>query len=167
MTVLCFAFGHLLQLTDGSFAVRSLDYPEVEGRGSDGWSAREEFRQALGQCVQTMINQGRLPTLYDSPDDMERSFSKYSKKYLKASDRLPNSSDLALIIPVELASNTADALHKIRATSQETPAAQNASRRPSGNELALPRETGQTDETLKQSERDDSVTAAPHDSHES
>jgi hypothetical protein len=120
MMMLCFAFGQLIHLADGTFAVRSLDYPEVEGRGNDGWSAREQFRHALGECVQRVIDQGQLPILLDSVNDISRSFPKYSKNYLDAADRLPKSSDIALIIPVELAPDTAVALQRISSAALET-----------------------------------------------
>jgi hypothetical protein len=118
--MLCFAFANLLQLADESFAVRSLDYPEVEGRGSDGWSAREQFRRALVEYVHREIDQGRLPVLFDSVDDIKQSFPRYSKKYLAADDRHSKSSDVALIIPVELAPDTANVLQRLNSASPET-----------------------------------------------
>jgi hypothetical protein len=156
--MLCFAFANLLQLTDKSFAVRSLDYPEVEGRGSDAWSAREQFRQALEEYVHREIDEGRLPTLFDSVDDMKQRFPGYSKKYLDAADRRPKSSDVALIIPVELASDTANALQRLSSASLETVAPTSSA---VSNDLTESQQGAPTNEAPNTSQSNDSATAAP------
>ena len=159
--MLCIAFAHLLHLADGTFAVRSSEYPEVEGRDSDRWSAREQFRHALGECVRRMIDQGRLPVLFDSVDEIKQSFPTYSKKFLVATDRLPKSSDIALIIPVELAPTTADALQRLSSVSVETAASastQNDSGQPVGNDL-IPKHDAPTDEVTNRSQLDDFAIA--------
>ena len=156
--MLCFAFANLLQLADESFAVRSLDYPEVEGRGRDGWSARERFRQALGEYVHAEIDQGRLPILFDSVDDIKHRFPEYSKKYLAAADRHPESSDIALIIPVELAPDTANALRRLSSASLETVAPTSSA---VSNDLTESKQGALTNEAPNPSQSDDSAIAAP------
>lgn len=154
--MLCFAFANLLQLADESFAVRSLDYPEVEGRGSDGWSAREQFRQALGEYVHREIDQGRLPVLFDSVDDIKGKLPGYSKKYLDAPDRRPKSSDLTLIIPVELALDTANALQRLSSPSPETVAPTSSA----ASGLTTPKQGVPTNEAPNPSQSNNSAIAS-------
>jgi hypothetical protein len=72
--MLLFALGHLLKLSDGAFAVRSADYPDCEGRNQQMWPARQQFRLALGERVRKMIDDGRLPILYESLDEVKDIF---------------------------------------------------------------------------------------------
>jgi hypothetical protein len=53
-----FSIAHVLRLRDGTYAVRSADYPECEGRDVQVWPAREKFRVALSEQVAGMIEQG-------------------------------------------------------------------------------------------------------------
>src|SRR5579864_7413520 len=112
--MLLFALAHLLKLSDGAFAVRSADYPDCEGRNPEMWPARQQFRLALSERVQTMIDDGSLPNLYESLAEVKPIFPAHCNRRLLAPDRLPNSFDWGLIEFVELNSDYAKRLSTLR-----------------------------------------------------
>ena len=67
--MLWYALANQIRLRDGTYAVRSVDYPECEGRSPQGWAAREEFRRALRDRVRQMIEKGEVPILYRLLDE--------------------------------------------------------------------------------------------------
>ena len=113
--MLLFALAYLLRLQDGTYVVRSPDYPGCEGRGSEGWPAREQFRDALGDRVQLMVGQGEVPILYDLADNLAPVLSSLSRTQISAPDRYPSSHDTWLIVPVSPFGETADRLATMRA----------------------------------------------------
>jgi hypothetical protein len=98
-----FSIAHVLRLRDGTYAVRSADYPECEGRDVQVWPAREKFRAALSKHVSGMIEQGELPpALYPSLDEAQSRFGAHCRMQLAAEDRQPNTFDYAVIVNLEL-----------------------------------------------------------------
>jgi hypothetical protein len=113
--VLLFALAYLLRLRDGTYVVRSPDYPECEGRSSEAWPARERFRDALGDRVQQMVRQGQVPVLYDSADNLAPTLSALSRTQISEPDRHPSTYDTWLIVPVSPTGATAERLGTMRA----------------------------------------------------
>src|SRR5262252_5214807 len=103
------ALAQLLRLQDGSFAVRSADYPECEGRSTEAWTARVAFRRSLADRVQELIALGQVPKLYRSPE-LQAAFPSHCRLQIPASDRAPNTFDFGVIEPVKLSS---DAEHRL------------------------------------------------------
>jgi hypothetical protein len=116
--MMLFAVAHLLRLCDGSWAVRSTDYPGCEGRDQQIWPARERFRRALDQCVAEMLERGGRPRLYSPAEEIEPFFAAHCAVQIPAPDRMPNTFDVGLIEPVMLSTASAERLEAIR-TSQE------------------------------------------------
>jgi hypothetical protein len=112
--VLLFAPACLLRLQDETYVVRSLDYPACEGRSDESWPAREQFRHVLGDCVRKMVEQGEVPILYDSADDLAPILSSLGRTQIAAPDRHPSSYDIWLIVPVSPLGETAERLAAMR-----------------------------------------------------
>jgi hypothetical protein len=110
-----FSIAHVLRLRDGTYAVRSADYPECEGRDIQVWPAREKFRTALSQHVTGMIEQGELPpALYPSLDEAQSKFGAHCRMQLEAEDRQPNTFDYAVIVDLDLPTIEAERLTALR-----------------------------------------------------
>ena len=105
--MLWYALANQIRLRDGTYAVRSADYPECEGRSPQGWAAREEFRRALGDRVRQMIEEGDVPILYRSLDEVAPIFKFHCRKQIPAPDRLPKTFDLGVIEQVILSDDVA------------------------------------------------------------
>jgi hypothetical protein len=112
--VLLFALAYLLRLQDETYVVRSLDYPACEGRSAESWPAREQFRHVLGERVRKMVEQGEVPVLYDSADDLAPILSSCGKTQIAAPDRYPSTYDIWLIVPVSPLGETAERLAAMR-----------------------------------------------------
>ena len=113
------ALAYVIRLRDGTYAVRSSDYPDCEGRSSQGWPAREQFRRVLADRVRQMIDQGEIPVLYESLDQVAPIFQSHCRKQIPAPDRLPKTNDYGVIEPVELSPEVAERLriniaHQVR-----------------------------------------------------
>jgi hypothetical protein len=115
--MMLFAVAHLLRLSDGTYAVRSTDYPECEGRDKQIWPARERFRRALNERVEEMLERGERPALYWSAEEIQPFFEAHCAMQIPAPDRMPSTFDVGLIEPVMLSSASAERLDAIR-TSQ-------------------------------------------------
>jgi hypothetical protein len=74
--MLLFAVAHLLRLRDGTYAVRSTEHPECEGRSVDAWPAREQFRRTLAARAEQLVEKGEEPALYYSPEEVEAIFGR-------------------------------------------------------------------------------------------
>lgn len=109
-----FSIAHIVRLRDGTFAVRSAEFPSCEGRDMQMWPAREKFRAALSEHVRQMIEHGEMPRLYPSLVEAEVKFSEHCKLQLPADDRLPNSFDYATIVDLDLPPDDAERLAAIR-----------------------------------------------------
>jgi hypothetical protein len=105
--MLLYVLANQIRLRDGTYAVRSADYLECEGRSPQVWAAREEFRRALGDRVRQMIEQGDVPILYRSLDEVAPIFKSHCRKQIPARDRLPNTFDLGVIEQVSLSGDVA------------------------------------------------------------
>jgi hypothetical protein len=105
--MLLFALAHHLHLMDGTYAIRSEDYPGCEGRGTESRAAREQFRRALAERVCQMIEKGEVPILYYSTAELASIFPMHCGKQIPAPDRLPGTFDYALIERVELSDKAA------------------------------------------------------------
>ena len=112
--VLLFALAYTHRLQDETYVVRSLDYPACEGRNAENWPAREQFRHVLGDRVREMVEQGEVPILYDSADDLAPILSSRGMTQIAAPDRHPSSYDTWLIVPVSPLGETAERLAAMR-----------------------------------------------------
>jgi hypothetical protein len=113
--VLLFALAYSHRLQDETYVVRSLDYPACEGRSAENWPAREQFRNVLGDRVREMVEQGEVPILYDSADDLAPILFSRGTTQIAAPDRHPSSYDTWLIVPVSPLGETAERLAAMRA----------------------------------------------------
>ena len=83
-----FAVAHALQLEDGSYAVRSPEFPGCEARSTRIELAREQFGDVLRDRLVAMIAAGEVPALY-TYEELATSFSERCKVQMVAPDRLP------------------------------------------------------------------------------
>jgi hypothetical protein len=113
-----YAVAHLLRLRDGTYAVRSADYPDFEGRDLQRWPALEQFGRLLGDRILQMIDKGQRPTLYYSKEELRSVFPAHCKKQILASDRLPGSFDHGVIVPVNLSAEAMECLAVLRVGDQ-------------------------------------------------
>ena len=111
-----FSIGHVVRLRDGTFAVRSAEYPSCEGRDLQMWSAREQFRAALTARARQSIAEGELPPLYLSLEEARSDLPAHCARQIDADDRLPKTFDYAVIVEVELLAEEAERLATIRAS---------------------------------------------------
>ena len=109
-----FSIAHVVRLRDGTFAVRSTEFPSCEGRDIQMWPAREKFRAALSEHVREMIEHGEMPRLYPSLGDAEAKFGEHCRQQIPAEDRMPNSFDYATIVDLQLPPDDADRLAALR-----------------------------------------------------
>ncbi len=110
-----FSIAHVVRLRDGMFAVRSLEYPECEGRDVQMWPAREKFRAALCEQVRGMIEHGEMPpSLYGSLEEAGSGLSLHCGKQIEAADRQPKTFDYAVIVEIDLPPVEAERLAAIR-----------------------------------------------------
>jgi hypothetical protein len=109
-----FSIAHVVRLRDGMFAVRSADYPTLEGCDAQMWPAREQYRRALCEHVRDMIQQGEIPPLCLSLEEAESSLGEHCKTQIPAPDRLPKTYDYAMIVEVDLPPDDAERFAAIR-----------------------------------------------------
>jgi hypothetical protein len=109
-----YTIAHVLRLRDGTYAVRSVEYPSCEGCDAQLWTAREQFRQALSEHVQQMIQNDEMPVLYLSLEEAESIIGEHCKTQILAPDRVPNTSDYAMILEVSLPPADVERLAAIR-----------------------------------------------------
>jgi hypothetical protein len=109
-----FSIAHVVRLRDGTFAVRSPDYPACEGHDMDAWAARGQFRASLSEQVRQMIQDGEVPPLYLSFEEAQEDLSLHCKVQIEAPDRLPKTYDYAVIVEVDLAAEEAERFAAIR-----------------------------------------------------
>ena len=110
-----YTIGHALRLRDGTYAVRSAEYPSCEGRDAELWPAREQFRQALTEHVREMLQNGEVPALYLSLEEAEASIGEHCRTQITEPDRLPNTFDYAMIVELSLPAADAERFAAIRA----------------------------------------------------
>ena len=81
-----FAVAHALRLEDGSYAVRSPEFPGCEARNAQVELAREQFGEALRERSLQMIQAGAAPPLY-SYEELAPSFATRCTMQIPAPDR--------------------------------------------------------------------------------
>jgi hypothetical protein len=113
--MLLYAVAHQMRLSDGSYAVRSAQYPGCEGRSPQPWLARREFQRALCERVSNMIQEGKIPTLYHSLEEVKSIFAGHCRMQIVAEDRLPTTFDYGVIELVSLSADAAEHLAAMRA----------------------------------------------------
>jgi hypothetical protein len=109
-----FSIAHVVRLRDGTFAVRSPDYPACEGHDMDAWAARDQFRACLSQQVRQMIQDGEVPPLCLSLEEAQEDLPLHCKVQIEIPDRLPKTYDYAVIVEVDLAAEEAERFAAIR-----------------------------------------------------
>jgi hypothetical protein len=114
-----FAVAHALRLEDGSYAVRSPEFPGCEARNSQVELAREQFAEALCERALQMIQAGAAPPLY-SYEELVPSFATRCTMQIPAPDRLPGSFDRVMAVRVKLPPEAAAGLERRHAAPQST-----------------------------------------------
>jgi predicted RNase H-like HicB family nuclease len=118
--MLLFAVAHAVRLEDGTYAVRSPEFPGCEARSAHVEVAREQFGEALRQRLLEMIEAGEVPSLY-SCEELGASFAGRCTVQISAPDRLPGTFDRAIAVRVKLPPAAAERLETIRAAPQREP----------------------------------------------
>ena len=112
-----FAVAHALQLEDGSYAVRSPEFPGCEARSTRIELAREQFGDVLRDRLVAMIAAGEVPALY-TYEELATSFSERCKVQMVAPDRLPGTFDKVMAVRATLAPEAATRIKTVRAAPQ-------------------------------------------------
>ncbi len=136
-----FAVAHALQLEDGSYVVRSPEFPGCEARGSRVELAREQFGEVLRARVLAMIAAGEIPALY-TYEELAASFADRCKLQIAAPDRLPGTFDRVMAVRAALAPEAATRIKAVRGPPQRTKPGRDPEPRSSESDAAPPDTTG-------------------------
>ena len=115
--MLLFAVAHAVQLEDGTYAVRSPEFPGCEARSAHVEVAREQFGDALRERLLEMVEAGEVPSLY-SCEELGANFAGRCAVQISAPDRLPGTFDRAIAVRAKLPPAAAERLATIRAAPQ-------------------------------------------------
>jgi len=118
--MLLFAVAHVVQLEDGSYAVRSSEFAGCEARGAHVEVAREQFGDALRERLLEMIEAGEAPPLY-SFEELGPSFADRCTVQIPAPDRMPGTFDRVIAVRAKLPPEAAQRLGTIRVTPRHKP----------------------------------------------
>ena len=99
--MLLFAVAHAVQLEDGTYAVRSPEFPGCEARSAHVEVAREQFGEVLRERLLEMVEAGEVPSLY-SCEELGASFAGRCAVQISAPDRLPGTFDRAIAVRAKL-----------------------------------------------------------------
>jgi predicted RNase H-like HicB family nuclease len=120
--MLLFAVAHVVQLEDGTYAVRSPEFPGCEARSAHVEVAREQFGDALRERLLQMIEAGEVPPLY-TYEELGPSFADRCTVQISAPDRMPGSFDRVIAVRAKLPPGAAQGLGTIRVAPQREPRA--------------------------------------------
>jgi predicted RNase H-like HicB family nuclease len=112
--MLLFAVAHAVQLEDGTYAVRSPEFPGCEARSAHVEVAREQFGDALRERLLEMIEAGEVPPLYTC-EELGASFAGRCAVQVSAPDRLPGTFDRVMAVRAKLPPAAAERLGTMRA----------------------------------------------------
>jgi predicted RNase H-like HicB family nuclease len=112
-----FAVAYAVHLEDGTYAVRSPEFPGCEARSAHVAVAREQFGDALRERLLEMIEAGEVPSLY-SCDELGASFAARCTVQISAPDRLAGTFDRVIAVRAKLPPAAAERLGTMRAAPQ-------------------------------------------------
>jgi DNA-binding TFAR19-related protein (PDSD5 family) len=115
--MLLFAVAHAVQLEDGSYAIRSSEFPGCEARNARVELARDQFGDALRERSLEMIEAGEVPPLY-TYEELGPSFADRCIVQIPAPDRMPGTFDRVIAVRVKLPPEAAERLRTIRVAPQ-------------------------------------------------
>ena len=96
-----FAIAHAFKLNDGTYAVRSPEFPGCEARDVAAERAREQFGDILREHVLQMLESGATPRLF-TYDELGASLPQRCGIQLPAPDRATDSFDTVMPVRVKL-----------------------------------------------------------------
>lgn len=96
-----FAIAHAFKLNDGTYAVRSPEFPGCEARDAAAERAREQFGDLLRDHVLQMLESGATPRLL-TYDELGATLPKRCGMQLPAPDRAADSFDTVMPVRVKL-----------------------------------------------------------------
>ena len=111
--MLLFAVAHVVQLNDGSYAVRSSEFPGCEARSAHIEVAREQFGEALRERLLEIIEAGEAPPLY-TYEELGPGFADRCTVQIPAPDRMPGTFDRVIAVRAQLPPEAAQRLGSIR-----------------------------------------------------
>jgi DNA-binding TFAR19-related protein (PDSD5 family) len=117
-----FAVAHAVQLQDGSYAIRSSEFPGCEARSAHVEVAREQFGEALRERLLEMIEAGAAPSLYTF-EELGPGFADRCTVQMAAPDRMPGTFDRVIAVRAKLPPEAAQRLATIRVAPQREPPA--------------------------------------------
>ena len=115
--MLLFAVAHAVQLEDGSYAIRSSEFPGCEVRSARVELARDQFGDALRERSLEMIEAGEVSPLY-TYEELGPSFADRCLVQIPAPDRMPGTFDRVIAVRVKLPPEAAERLRTIRVAPQ-------------------------------------------------
>ena len=147
--MLLFAVAHALQLEDGTYAIRSPEFPGCETRSVRVELAREQFGEVLAGRVLEMIEAGEVPLLH-SYEELAASFAGRCSAQLPAADRMAGTFDRVLAVRAKLPPEAAARLERIRAAPPRELYGSDAECEPSGEAAPAPDTSSADDEERAQ-----------------
>jgi hypothetical protein len=118
--MLLFAVAHALRLEDGSYAIRSSEFPGCEARSAHVEVAREQFGEVLRERLLEMIGAGEAPPLY-TYEELGPSFADRCTVQIPAPDRMPGTFDRVIAVRAKLPPEAAQRIGSIRVTPLREP----------------------------------------------
>jgi hypothetical protein len=112
-----FAVAHAMQLEDGSYAVRSPEFPGCEARNSRVDIARKLFGDVLRERLLAMIAAGEVPALF-TYEELATSFPERCRVQMMAPDRLPGTFDRVMAVRATIAPDDAARIEGLRVAPQ-------------------------------------------------
>ncbi len=138
--MLLFAVAHVMQLNDGSYAVRSSEFPGCEARSAHIEVAREQFGEGLRERLLEIIEAGEVPALYTC-EELGPSFADRCTVQIAAPDRMPGTFDRVIAVRAKLPPEAAQRLKTIRVTPLREPHASEPKPPPLGEADPAARDT--------------------------
>jgi hypothetical protein len=138
--MLMFAVAHAVQLRDGTYAVRSPDFPGCEARNTHVELAREQFGDILQERLLEMIAAGKAPALY-TYEELAESFPARCALQISVPDRMPATFDRVMAVRAKLSPEAAERLDHVRAAPQSEPDGGNRKAVPGGAAVPVPQNT--------------------------
>ena len=154
--MLLFAVAHAMQLEDGSYAIRSSEFPGCEARNTHVGLARDQFGDALRERSLETIEAGEVPPLY-TYEELEPSFADRCIVQIPAPDRMPGTFDRVIAVRVKLPPEAAERLGTMRmAPRRELRASEPMPIPIAAAEPALP-DTSAADDEIRETAADDEI----------
>jgi hypothetical protein len=146
--MLLFAVAHAVQLEDGSYAIRSSEFPGCDARNAHVGLARDQFGDALRERSLEMIEAGEVPPLY-TYEELGPSFADRCIVEIPAPDRMPGTFDRVIAVRVKLPPEAVERLRTIRVAPQREPRTSEPKSSPIGEADPALRDTSAADDETR------------------